>query len=376
VKPVGVTVSESVRAACKPRRTRTLRAPRSLASFAGETTWLRTPLTLALALTCLTGCPHHADNKPPSTKDDAPRPGDAAVVVLPPPPPVPEVTLGLPPLAERPGITAAAIAFGDVLFDEPRLSSTGTIACATCHVRARGFSGTPHQPTAAGKPNLRRAPSLVDLAWQNDFGWDGRYASLSEQLAAHIKGQMGDDVATAMARIADVPVVRAHLTRVETSSPADAAIAALSAFVLTRYDGDSPWDRAERAGTASAEHKAGYQLFTGKAQCSVCHTPPLYTDLRYHRLGLVASKDDGRGKVDPAQAGAFRTPTLRGAANRTAFFHDGSATSLDAAIDWHLAGGTGQGADPTIIDPALKPVTLSPDERAKLTAFVRALSSP
>ncbi|HEV7554995.1 MAG TPA: cytochrome c peroxidase [Kofleriaceae bacterium] len=332
--------------------------------------------TLFLAVLLLAGCPHRGDNKPtPATKDDAAVASDAAAVVLAPAPPVPEVPNGLPPLGERPQITAVAVAFGDALFDEPRLSSTGAIKCATCHDRAHGFSGTPHQLTATGKPNLRRAPSLVDLAWQTDFGWDGRYTSLSEQLAAHIKGQMGDDVQTAMARLADVPTVRAHLARVEgPSSPADAAIAALAAFVLTRYDGDSPWDRAERSGDAPAELSSGYQLFTGKAQCSVCHTPPLYTDLRYHRIGLVASKDEGRGKTDPAQAGAFRTPTLRGAANRTALFHDGSATSLDAAIDWHLAGGLGQGADSSIIDPALKVITLSAAERAKLGAFVRALS--
>jgi cytochrome c peroxidase len=336
-----------------------------------------TRLFLALAVTLLAGCPHRGDNKPtPVTRDDAALASDAAPIVLAPAPPLPEVPNGLPPLGDRAAITANAVAFGDALFDEPRLSSTGAIKCATCHDPAHGFSGTPHQSTAGGKPNLRRAPSLVNLAWQSDFGWDGRYTSLTEQLAAHIKGQMGDDVQAAMTRLADVPAIRAHLARVEGSSPPDAAIAALSAFVLTRYDGDAPWDRDERSGDAPADIKAGYQLFTGKAQCSVCHTPPLYTDLRYHRLGLIASKDEGRGKVDPAEAGAFRTPTLRGAATRSAFFHDGSATSLDAAIDWHLAGGVGQGADASIIDPALKPITLSAGDRAKLVAFVHALSSP
>ena len=71
---------------------------------------------------------------------------------------------------------------------------------------------------------------------------------------------------------------------------------------------------------------------------------------------------------------AFRTPTLRGASRATAFFHDGSAPSLAAAIDWHLAGGTGQGAAPTIVD--LKRVTLSPLEREQLEMFVEALTAP
>jgi cytochrome c peroxidase len=129
-----------------------------------------------------------------------------------------------------------------------------------------------------------------------------------------------------------------------------------------------------REGHVAADVKAGYQLFLGKAQCATCHPPPLYTDNGFHRLGLIALKDEGHGRVDPAAAGAFATPTLRGAANRSSFFHDGSATSLDAAIAWHLDGGTGQGADPGIVD--LKKIALSETERAQLGAFVRALSSP
>ena len=66
---------------------------------------------------------------------------------------------------------------------------------------------------------------------------------------------------------------------------------------------------------------------------------------------------------------------LRGAAARARFFHDGSAASLDAAIDWHLAGGRGQGADPSVIDPGLSPVTLTTSERAQLGAFVAALTA-
>jgi cytochrome c peroxidase len=153
---------------------------------------------------------------------------------------------------------------------------------------------------------------------------------------------------------------------------ADAAITALSAYVLTRYAGNAPWDRLERAPDVPADIKAGYAVFTGKAQCSVCHTPPLYTDNQYHRVGLIKVPDEGRGRVDSAKQGAFKTPTLRGAAVRLAFFHDASAKTLDEAIDWHLAGGTGHGADPSIVE--LKKVTLTAQEREQLGAFVRALT--
>ncbi len=329
-----------------------------------------------LVVLLVAGCPRGNKEKTiePSQKKDAAagsaNSGDSATAELPPPAPLPEVPKGLPPL---PATTATPelVAAGEALFKEPRLATTGKLACATCHDPAKGFAGT-RQPTAAGPLNLRRTPALVDLAWKKAFGWDGRYPTLEAQLAAHVPGQLGD-LAAALAVLAADPQASAQLARAGGATP-ETALKALAAYIVTRYEGDAPWDRAERSGEPPAELKAGYQLFTGKAQCAVCHPPPLYTDLGYHRLGLIASHDEGRGRVDPAQQGAFATPTLRGAARRPAFFHDASATTLDAAIDWHLAGGTGQGADPSIVDPALKKLALSEAERAQLGAFVRALS--
>ena len=329
----------------------------------------------ALLLVVLAACPGKKNG-------DEPRPAkkDAAVVVapdavvLPPAPPVPEVPAGLPPHAEHASITPENVALGELLFWDTRLSQKNTLSCASCHDPENGYAGTGQDLTALGKPNLRRASPLVNLAWAKEYGWDGRYSALAEMLAAHVRGQLGDDLATAVARIADVPGYRAHFARVGGAPSGDAAMAALSAFVLTRYAGGAPWDRLERSPGVPADMKAGYALFTGKAQCSVCHTPPLYTDHGYHRLGLIKTPDEGRGRVDATQKGAFKTPTVRGAASRKAFFHDGSAKTLEEAIAFHLAGGTGQGADPSIVDPALEKITLSAQERAQLDAFVRSLT--
>lgn len=298
--------------------------------------------------------------------------GAADAFVLPPAPPVPEVPRGLPERDLDPAITPDAVALGELLFWDTRLSFTNKLSCASCHVPAQGFAGENQQQSSAGKLNLRRAPALVNLAWEKEFGWDGRYASVAELLAAHVRGQLGDDLATAVTRIDDVPGYRGYFTRMGGVPSADLATAALAAYVLTRYAGDSPWDRVEGTANVPRDLKAGYLVFTGKAQCSVCHTPPLYTDHAYHRLGVIKTADEGRGKVDTAQNGAFKTPTLRGAVVRRTFFHDGSVETLDQAVDWHLAGGVGQGADPSIVD--LKKVTLTPQERADLGAFVDALS--
>ncbi|MFN0253166.1 MAG: cytochrome-c peroxidase [Kofleriaceae bacterium] len=341
---------------------------------------------ISLVFLFVSGCPKGSEKAPvdpPGRKDAGgsanpflPIAEDAAIAQLPPAPPLPELPAGLPPV---PAMTATPelVALGELLFHDARLSISGKVACATCHVPSEGYAGASRQETAAGKPNLRRAPSLVNLAWTKELGWDGRSPTMEALLGPHVRGQMGDDVPTAIARVAELPGYRAHFARTMTASTDAVATArlALEAFVATRYSGGAPWDTLEKDPALPAKLKAGYQLFAGKAQCATCHPPPLYTDHAYRRLGLIATGDEGRARAgDKTKLGAFRTPGLRGAAKRKAFFHDASATTLAAAIDWHLAGGVGQGADPSIIDPALVKVTLTVEERANLGVFVDALT--
>lgn len=341
------------------------------------------PLTGTLVLLCVSGCPKGSEKtptEPPGRKDAAPMTNllptdDAAALQLPPAPPLPDVPLGLPPVPANTA-TPELAALGELLFHDARLSISGKVSCASCHVPADNYSGATRQDTVAGKANLRRAPSLTNLAWETELGWDGRSPTMEAFFPPHIRGQMGDDLPTSIARVAELPLYRAHFARTVTATADTVTTArlAIEAFVVTRYSGGSEWDRLEKDPAVPPTLKAGYAVFTGKAQCATCHPPPLYTDHAYHRLGLIATHDEGRGRMgDKMKLGAFRTPGLRGAAKRKGFFHDGSAKTIAAAIDWHLGGGVGQGADPSIIDPALAKVTLTADERANLGAFVEAL---
>lgn len=326
----------------------------------------------ALALLVVTAC--GGGTKPKDKDDAAIVKSDDGGAALPQSPPIPELPAGLPRLELPASVTPDLVVLGELLFWDTRLAIDNTTSCATCHIPENGFAGRKRQNTATGKPNLRRAPSLVDLAWHKEFGWDGRYTALADHLPAHATGQLGNDLDAAMARIGEVAGYRAHFTRIGAPANGNTATAALAAFVMTRFAGNSQWDRLERSPDIPADLKAGFQLFTGRGQCSVCHTPPLYTDLRYHRIGLIESKDEGRGRVDDTQKGAFKTPSLRGAATRDGFFHDGSASTIEQAIDWHIAGGTGQKADPSIVE--IKKLVLTPAERDQLIAFVRALTDP
>lgn len=344
---------------------------------------------LGLAFLLLAACKQGGDKpaQPVASSDGraAPLAIDAAAAPMPSGPvslpaaaPVPQPGAGLPALPTDHAPTADEVALGALLFHDPRIAADGTTACASCHDPHNGFSGDePRSQTAAGKPNLRRTPALVNLAWHRELGWDGRGADRRSFLDTHAAGQLGQPLDVGLGRILGSETYRAHFDRAGAGRDRlTTATAALWAFVSTRYSGAAPWDRYEGGDTAAvpAEAVDGYKLVNGKAQCSTCHTPPLYTDLAYHRIGLIASPDEGRGRFDPNQSGAFKTPTLRGAAAHRPYFHDGSAATLDDAIAWHLAGGRGQGADPSVIDPALPVVELTAEERSALGAFVRALT--
>jgi len=303
-----------------------------------------------------------------SVADDAP----SGPPELPAAPPLPAVPQSLPALANNPRITPEAVAFGELLFFDPRLSAARDRACATCHDPARGYSGGV-DAAADGKPNARRTPSLYNLAWVKDLGWDGRAHGMTELLPGHMKGQL-DAVDVSSARIAAVPIYAQHVARVG-GTPADAVVQALEAYVLTRYEGDTPWDSLERTermkpGASTANPiVAGYKLFTGKAQCAQCHTPPLYTDNGYHRVIKDSLGDKGRGLVDPTKAGAFRTPTLRGMMTRGAYFHDGSKSRIDDVITHY------QSADAAAVNPALGKIKLDPDEARALGMFLNMLTN-
>jgi cytochrome c peroxidase len=303
---------------------------------------------VALLLLALTACPSKGGEK---TKPQAgsgsappPAPADAALVIA----PLPDLPFGLPARPANPRITPAAVARGAQLFEDTGLSAKGDRACATCHDPNHGYAGKTYV-AADGKRNMRRTPALVNLAWAKAFGWDGRYGSIGDLLMAHIKGQLGGT----------------------DTSPE--TLQALEAFVLTRYEGDSPWDREERtalakSGNTSDPVVAGYQLFMGKAKCGTCHPPPLYTDGEYHVVVDNPYNDPARAAVDPSKRNAFKTPTLRGAASRISFFHDGSAATLaDVVAHYRTAAER---------FPELEGVRITEAEAAQLVAFVEALTAP
>ena len=71
--------------------------------------------------------------------------------------------------------------------------------------------------------------------------------------------------------------------------------------------------------------------------------------------------------LDPADIGKFRTPSLRNVALTAPYMHDGSVPTLEEAVERELYAHTNHSG---------RPLILTPQEKADLVAFLKALTSP
>jgi len=285
---------------------------------------------------------------------------------------------------------AEVVGLGQRLFDDRRLSADGSVSCARCHQRARAFTdGLPAAVGIAGRVGRRNTPQIFNLAYSPLFLWDGRAPTLEDAVRAALTNpaEMGmTDGSVARALGAD----GAELERVLGAAPGTAAVArAIAAYVASLRAGGSRADRFlycdDRTALTGPEQE-GLRLFTGRAHCVRCHTfehdettplggrLALFTDNRFHNLGVGRGDDPGRAAVSgrAEDAGAFKTPTLRNVARTAPYMHDGSLPTLAAVVDFYNRGG---GHRPGV-DPDIVPLGLDAGQRDALVAFLDALTSP
>ncbi|HEX4999129.1 MAG TPA: cytochrome c peroxidase [Terriglobia bacterium] len=310
-----------------------------------------------------------------------------------PQPDTPAMALPKMPEPENNPITPEKAALGAQLFFDTRLSKNGDMSCENCHFPSMAWTdGKTFSTKFDGKPNTRNTPTILNAGYYHEWYWDGRAATLEGQITAAWKGQMGGDPDAVAMKLNGIDGYKQAFEKA-MGGPATAENIpqAIATFVRTVVSDDSPWDRYELKNDKTAVSEdaiQGQRVFSETAQCALCHTPPLYTDLGFHNIGVGMDKptpDLGRGKFletsaqkdkkpVPADAremmGAFKTPTLRSVTETAPYFHDGSAATLEEAVDFVLAGGH---ANPTL-DPKLTPKTLKPEEKAQLIAFLKSLT--
>jgi len=309
-----------------------------------------------------------------------PQPAEPAAP-LPPAPPLPPTPAFLPSIEDPKDnpTTPEKVQLGQMLFFEKLLSKDGTQSCESCHHPDLAWTeGRAVSPKVGGAPNKRNAPTMLNVGYHTSFYWDGRVATLEGTCKAAWGGQLGADPPSVATGLNTNGTYRALFMRAFNSpATADNIPLALASFLRALKSGDAPYDKFEKGDkkAVSAEAKHGFEVFR-KANCALCHVPPLYTDFQFHNVGvgwdLGDKRDHGRmdATKDPKDDGKFKTPTLRDIAKTAPYFHDGSAKTLDEAIDFMVGGGK---KNPNL-DEKLKPAKLSKKDKAALKAFLQSLS--
>jgi len=228
------------------------------------------------------------------------------------------------------------------------------------------------------------APAATALVPQGGLFWDGRSDTLQDQATGPLMNplEMANtneaEVAAKLAKAKYANLFKPLFGPYILERPGLLVAEAMSA--LARYQVEDPSFHAfDSKYDAWLEGKArftpaelrGYRLFNdrSKANCGGCHLsqptpdglPPLFTDTQYEALGLprnpeVAANKDAKffdmGLCGPVRTdlsrqtqycGMFLTPTLRNAATRKAFFHNGVYHSLAQVLAFYNLRDTAPG---------------------------------
>ena len=291
-------------------------------------------------------------------------------------------------------ITREGAALGEALFFDRRLSGNGMQSCASCHAPARAFSDiVAFSRGADGTPGARNAMPLVNLAWSSSYAWDGSQPRIRDQALAAMQNPLemhGDPARVIAALEKDIAVRSAFAAAFGSEAIAAERIGlALEQYLLLQQSADSRFDRALRGETQlTEEEKESFALFMTEydpargrrgADCFHCHGGPLFSDFGFKNNGLdLASVDAGRAKVSgrAADAGRFKTPSLRDVALTAPYMHDGRFATLEDVIAHYDRGvQPASSLDPNLAKHPAQGLELSSAEQRALVAFLRSLTA-
>ena len=285
------------------------------------------------------------------------------------------------------------VALGRRLFYDPILSADSSMSCASCHLQQLAFSdGKARSEGVVGLEGRRSAPSLANIGYAHTgLFWDGRSPSLEEQSLHPVRdaAEMAFDWHSAAQRLRHHPLYvtwfkKAFGLRRPSEIDSTEVGKALAQFQRTLISKDALFDRVLRGEAAfSAREKRGWTIFfdasplVPASECNHCHVDPLFTDLTYQNNGiqqvpsLDSFPDAGRGEISKNRFdnGKFRVPTLRNIFTTAPYMHDGRFQTLEEVLDHYTSGGH----DPGNRNPNVRPLHLSPRDRADLLAFLHTL---
>lgn len=288
------------------------------------------------------------------------------------------------PLPDGPGgvtgitLTPELVALGTMLYSEPRLSASHTIACAACH--SMGLGGADARPTSLGhrwQHGGRNAPTVLNAVYNTAQFWDGRAKDLTEQAG----GPISNPIEMAMPAAQVIPTLKSipgYANPFGKAFPGDSdpirmanVQAAIAAYEATLVTPNAPFDRFLKGNgqALGPAERRGLKAFMDNG-CSACHNGVNIGGGMYAKFGVAAvppaellpPADLGRYAVtkNAADRYAYKVPTLRNIALTAPYFHTGRVWSLEEAVAVMARTQLGK--------------TLAKQDVADIAAFLRSLT--
>ncbi|MCU0434517.1 MAG: c-type cytochrome [Bacteroidia bacterium] len=278
-------------------------------------------------------------------------------------------------------LRSETVQLGRALFYDPLLSVNNGISCASCHSQYNGFAHADHALSHGIFDSIgtRNAPALMNLAWQKSFMWDGAVNHLDVQALAPITHpkEMGETLNGVIKKL-NASVIYPSLfynAFGDSAITGQRVLLALSQFQLTLISANAKYDSV-KAGKAvfTPQQQRGYALF--KTHCNTCHREPMFTTGAFSSNGLPVDttlNDYGRGAITHRSADSllFKIPTLRNIEFTYPYMHDGRFTRLSQVLNHYTSGIVPHKNLPAELQ---KPISLSPEEKVDLTAFLLTLT--
>lgn len=275
---------------------------------------------------------------------------------------------------------------GELLFNDPILSSDKSISCASCHRPDFGFADTSAVSVGVlGRKGGRNTPSVLNMKNRAHYFWDGRASSLEQQALMPIenKDEMNLSIAEAVQRLRESKKYKKYFLKLQGRLPDKEGLAsALAAFERTLETGNSPFDKYMNDDDPKAipeSAKRGHQLFLEKGKCFDCHFSPDFTADEFKNIGLYDEqklKDKGRFAISNKKEdlGRFKVPGLRNIALTAPYMHNGMFKTLRQVIDYY-DNPNSVVPNPINRDTSLsKPLNLTEQEKQDLEAFLISLT--
>ena len=290
-----------------------------------------------------------------------------------------------PNIPESNPLTEEAVNLGRHLFYDPILSSDNTVSCASCHKQEYAFSDNiPFSSGVNGAQGMRHSQTLINVAFQETFDWDGKSNSLEEQAVRPIFNEIelhNNNWSEVINRLKMSELYSSLFCDAFGTEDMDSLhiLMALSQFQRTLISYNSKFDNwFFNGGPYTLEEMNGFNIFSSeRGDCFHCHPIGLFTDNTFHNNGLDSYFEDmGRYEItdNPLDRGLFKSPTLRNIEFSAPYMHDGRFSTLDEVIDHYNFGGH----DSETVDPLMKYVgvglLLTEEEKSDLKAFLLSLS--